>query len=151
MHLERVDVKTSITTVTISEIQSQIHKLENTMEEGHEQIPEPDRPSWTFPGDIVELHAPENDIIFLGEDNDEVTTSEEHRQEEDPPIDTAAPEEHGNIPYGLSPMNQYVPVGAEGGETSSYVSTSEDEETVEEGLATYFANPSYRATNPELL
>ena len=66
-------------------------------------------------------------------------------------MDTAAPEEHGNTPYGLSPTNWYVTAGAEGGETSSYVSTSEDEETVEEGLATFFTNPSYRAANPELL
>ena len=66
-------------------------------------------------------------------------------------MDTAAPEEHGNTPYGLSPTNWYVPAGAEGGETSSYVSMSEDKETVEEGLATFFANPSYRATNPKLL
>ena len=64
MHLERMDKKTSITSVTISEIRSQIHKIESTMEEDYGKIPEPDSPSWIFPGDIVELHAPEDDIIF---------------------------------------------------------------------------------------
>ena len=60
-------------------------------------------------------------------------------------------EEHGNIPHGLSPPRQYVPAGAEEDETSSSTSTYEQEETVEEGLANYFSNPSYRAANPDLL
>ena len=63
-HLERTDKKTSVTSVTISEIRSQIHRLETTMEGNFEHIPEPDKPSWVFPGDIVELHAPEEDILF---------------------------------------------------------------------------------------
>ena len=57
MHLERMDKKTSIASVTMSEIRSQIHRLENTIEGNFEHIPEPDSPSWVFPGDIVELHA----------------------------------------------------------------------------------------------
>ena len=64
MHLERMDKKTSIASVTMSEIRSQIHRLESTIEGNFEQIPEPNSPSWVFPGDIVELHAPEDDIIF---------------------------------------------------------------------------------------
>ena len=36
-------------------------------------------------------------------------------------------------------------------ETNSSTSTYEEEETVEEGLANYFSNPSYRAANPDLL
>ena len=63
-HLERIDKKTSVTSVTISEIRSQMHRLETTMEGNFEHIPEPDKPSWVFPGDIVELHAPEDDILF---------------------------------------------------------------------------------------
>ena len=31
------------------------------------------------------------------------------------------------------------------------MSAYEEEETVEEGLANYFSNPSYRAANPDLL
>ena len=63
-HLERTDKRTSVTSVTISEIRSQIHRLETTMEGSFEHIPEPDKPTWVFPGDIVELHAPEDDILF---------------------------------------------------------------------------------------
>ena len=70
-HLERMDKKTSVTSVTLSEIRSQIHRLENTMEGNFDHIPEPDNPSWVFPGDIVELHALEEDIIFHDEDGSE--------------------------------------------------------------------------------
>ena len=44
MHLERMDKKTSITSVTISEIRSQVHRMESTIEESYGQIPEPDSP-----------------------------------------------------------------------------------------------------------
>ena len=70
-HLERMDKKTSVASVTMSEIRSQIHRLENTIEGNFEHIPEPDNPSWVFPGDIVELHAPEDDIIFHDEGDSE--------------------------------------------------------------------------------
>ena len=63
-HQERTDKKTSVTSVTISEIRSQIHRLETTMEGNFEHMPEPDKPSWVFPGDIVEIHAPEDDNLF---------------------------------------------------------------------------------------
>ena len=42
-------------------------------------------------------------------------------------------------------------MGAEGGEPSLSSSTCDEEETVEEELARYFDNPSYRAANPALL
>ena len=74
MHLERMDKKTSIVSVTISEIRFQIHRLESAIEGNYEQIPEPNSPSWVFPGDIVELHAPEDDIIFHDE-SDETPTN----------------------------------------------------------------------------
>ena len=57
-------------------------------------------------------------------------------------------EEHGNIPSGLSPPRHYIPAGAEGDETSLSASTHDEEETVEEELANYFSNPSYRAASP---
>ena len=56
VHLERTDKKTSITSVTISEIRSQIHQLEATIEGNFKGILEPDQPSWVFPGDIVQIH-----------------------------------------------------------------------------------------------
>ena len=78
MHLERMDKKTSIASVTISEIRSQIHRLWGTIEGNYEQIPEPNSPSWVFPGDIVELHAPEDDIIFHDESDNETPTNRQN-------------------------------------------------------------------------
>ena len=150
-HLERMDKKTSIASVTMSEIRSQIHRLENTVEGNFEHIPEPDSPSWVFPGDIVELHAPEDDIIFYDEGDSETPPNKQQQEEESLTISGEIQEEHGNIPHGLSPPRQYVPAGAEEDETNSSTSTYEEEETVEEGLANYFSNPSYRAANPDLL
>ena len=150
IHLERMDKKTSIASVTISEIRSQIHRLESAIEGNYEQIPEPNSPSWVFPGDIVELHVPEDDIIFHDE-SDETPTNRQQQQEENSTISGEIQEEHGNIPHGLSPPRQYIPAGAEGDETNSSTSTYGEEETVEEGLANYFGNPSYRAANPDLL
>ena len=147
MHLERMDKKTSIASVTISEIRSQIHRLESAIEGNYEQIPELNSPSWVFPGDIVELYAPEDDIIFC----DETPTNRQQQQEENSTISGEIQEEHGNIPHGLSPPRQYIPAGAEGDETNSSTSTYGEEETVEKELANYFSNPSYRAANPDLL
>ena len=151
MHLERMDKKTSITSVTISEIRSQVHKIESAIEESYEKIPEPNRPSWIFPEDIVELHAPEDDIIFHDKSDDETSTNGEQQQEESLTIGGETQEEHGNIPHGLSPPRQYIPAGAEGDEANSSTTTYGEEETVEEELADYFSNPSYRAANPKLL
>ena len=147
-HLERMDKKTSVASVTMSEIRSQIHRLENTIEGNFEHIPEPDSPSWVFPGDIVELHAPEDDIIFHDEGDSETLPNRQQQQEESLPISGEVQEEHGNIPHGLSPPRQYIPAGAEGDETNSSTSTDEEEETVEEELANYFSNPSYRVAGP---
>ena len=119
MYLERMDKKTSITSVTLSEIRSQVHKIESAIEERYEQIPEPNRPSWMFPGDIVELHAPEDDIIFHDKSDDETTTNGEQQQEESLTISGETQEEHCNIPHGLSPLRQYIPAGAEGDEANS--------------------------------
>ena len=103
MHLERMDKKTSITSVTISEIRTQIHKIENTIEESCEEIPEPSTPSWIFPGDTVELHAPEDDTIFHDESDDETSINREQQPEENSTISEETQEEHSNIPHGLSP------------------------------------------------
>ena len=150
-HLERMDKKTSVASMTISETRSQVHRLENTVEGNFEHIPEPDSPSWVFPGDIVELHAPEDDIIFHDEGDSETPPNRQQEEEESLTISGEIQEEHGNIPHGLSPPRQYIPAGAEEDETNSSTSTYEEEETVEEGLANYFSNPSYRTANPDLL
>ena len=128
-HLERMDKKTSVASVTMSEIRSQIHRLENTVEGNFEHIPEPDSPSWVFPGDIVELHAPEDDIIFHDEGDSETPPNRQQQQEESLTISGEIQEEHGNIPHGLSPPRQYKSAGAEEDETNSSMSTYEEEET----------------------
>ena len=79
IHLERTDKKTSLTSVTISEIRSQIHRLEATIEGNFEHIPEPDKPSWVFPGDIVEIHAPEDDILFHKEQDTQIHSNDHQR------------------------------------------------------------------------
>ena len=105
-HLERMDKKTSIASVTVSEIRSQMHRLESAIEGNYEQISEPDSPSWVFPGDIVELYAPEDDIIFHDESDDETPTNRRQQQEGNSTISEEIQEEHGNIPHGLSPPRQ---------------------------------------------
>ena len=79
IHLERTDKKTSVTSVTISEIRSQIHRLETTIEGNFEYIPELDKPSFVFPRDIVEIHAPEEDILFHEESHEQIP-SNDHQQ-----------------------------------------------------------------------
>ena len=118
-HLERIDRKTSVTSVTVSEIRSQMHRLETTMEGNFEHIPEPDKPSWVFPGDIVELHAPEDDILFQEECDGQMPSNGHQQREEDSTTGGELPEEQDNIPHGLSPIRQYIPAGAEGGEFNS--------------------------------
>ena len=147
-HLERVDKKTSITSVTMSEVRPQIRRLENTMEDNLEHIPEPDNPSWVFPGDIVELHAPEDDTIFHDQSDGGTPSNRQQHQEESLASDEEIQEEHGNIPHGLSPPRHYIPAGAEGDETSSSTSIHGEEETLEEELENYFNNPLYRAAGP---
>ena len=63
-HLDRIDRRAITTYTTISEIRSQIHKIENTLENNNISLEQPERPGWIFPGDIVELHAPEDDDLF---------------------------------------------------------------------------------------
>ena len=151
IHLKRTDKKTRVTSVTISELRSQIHRLETTIEGNFEHIPEPDQPSWGFPGDIVQIHAPEDDILFHEESEGQMLSNGHQQQEEDSTTGGQPQEEPDNTPQRLSPIRQYIPVGAEGGEPSLSSSTCDEEDTVEEELARYFNNPSYRAATPALL
>ena len=134
IHLERTDKKTSVTSVTISEIRSQIHRMEATIEGNFEHIPEPDQPSWVFPSDIVEIHAPEEDILFHGEHDRQVPSNEHQQWEEDSATGGELQENQDNIPCGLSPPRRYIPAGAEGGDSSLSSSTCDEEETVIECL-----------------
>ena len=85
-HLERLDKKTTLTSVTISEVRSQIHRLENTMEDHLGHMPEPDNPSWVFPGDIVHLNASEDYTTFHDQGNDETPLNRRQHQEEHWPV-----------------------------------------------------------------
>ena len=100
IHLERTDKKTSVTSVTISEIRSQIHRLETTIEGNVEHIPEPDQPSWVFPGDIIQIHAPEDDILFHEESEEQVPSNSHQQQEEDSATGGEPQEEQDNTPKG---------------------------------------------------
>ena len=98
------------------------------MEGNFEHIPKPDKPSWVFPGDIVELHAPEDDILFHEECVGPIPSNGHQQQEESSITGEELQEEQDNIPHGLSPLRQYIPAGAEGGESNSSSSTCEEEE-----------------------
>ena len=87
-----------------------------------------------FPGDIVEIHAPLEDILFHGERDRQVPFNEHQQWEEDSATGGEPQEEQDNTPQRLSPNRQYIPAGAEGGESSLSSSTCDEEETVEEGL-----------------
>ena len=114
VHLERTDKKTTITSVTISEIRSQIHRLEATIEGNFEYIPEPNQPSWVFPGDIVQIHPPENDTLFCEKFEEQVPFSEHQQQDEDLATGGQPREEQDNTPQRLSPIRQYIPAGLKG-------------------------------------
>ena len=88
-----------------------------------------------FPGNIVEIHAPEDDILFHKESDRQIPSSDHQQRKEDSATGGEPWEEQDNIPHGLSPSRQYIPVGAEGGESSLSSSTCDEEETVEEELA----------------
>ena len=118
------------------------YKLETTTTSNQQ---EPDKPSWMFPGDIVEIHAPEDDILFHEEWDKSIPSNDHQQQEQSSNTGEELQEEQDNTPQRLSPNRQYIPAGAEGVESNSSSSTYEEEETVEEELAQYFNNPSYRA------
>ena len=55
-----------------------------------------------------------------------------------------------NMSRKLSSPRRYIPGGAEESDSSQSSVVTEGEETVEEGLAQFFDNPSYRAADPVL-
>ena len=150
-HLDRIDRRAITIYTTISEIRSQIHKIENTWENNDISLEQAERPGWVFPRDIVELYAPEDDDLFhtdeetssLDSEEVNVQASQQQTNEQDPIM--------GDIPNRLNHFRNFVPAGAEEEESvSSQETTSESEVTVEEGLADFFSNPSHRATDPVL-
>ena len=118
------------------------------MEDHLGRIPEPDNPSWVFPGDIVHLDTPDDYTTFRDQTNNVTPPNRQQHQEEHLPNDEEMRENNGNIPHRLSPVRNYIPAGAEGGETSTSMSIHDGEESLEEELENYFSNPSYRVIGP---
>ena len=146
--LERMDKKASVASVTISELKSRVHMLETAMETNLDFDPHADQPSWVFPGELVELNTPENDVLFHEEQEELGPPNEQQQTGEDLAIGGEPQENRDNIPQRLSPPRRYIRGGAEGSDSSQSSITTEGEETVEEGLARFFDNPSYRAADP---
>ena len=150
IQLERTDKRTSVTSVTISELRSQVHGLAAILEANFDDIPPPYQPSWVFPGDIVEINAPEDDILFREEREEPETLNDQLRTGEDLAIGGEIQGNRDNTPQRLSPSRRYIPGGAERSDSSQSSTTTDGEETVEERLAGFFDNPSYRAADPAL-
>ena len=150
IHLERMDKKTSVALVTISELKSRVHILETAMETNLDFDPHADQPLWVSPGDLVELNTPEIDVLFHEGQEELGPPNEQQQMGEDLTIG-GEPQEHQNsVSQILSPPRRYIPGGAEGSDSSQSSITTEGEETVEEGLAQFFDNPSYPAADPVL-
>ena len=112
---------------------------------------QPERQGFVFPEDIMELHAPDSDEIFNSEEETTATiTGIEERQTQQPIPEQST--SRGDIINGSSSETNYIPAGAEleNSTASSERSVSDSEATVEEGIARFFDNPSYRAGNPKL-
>ena len=104
VQLERTDKRTSVTLVTISELRSQVRGLTAILEANFDDIPPPDQPSWVFPGDIVEINAPEGDVLFLEEQEEPEPPNDQQQTGEDLAIGGELPENWDNTPRRLSPL-----------------------------------------------
>ena len=116
--LERIDKKTSVASVTISELKSRVHILETSMETNLDFDPHADQPSWAFPGELVELNTPEIDILFCEEQEELEPSNEQQQAGEDLAIGGEPQECRDNIHQRLSSPRRYIPGGAEGSDSS---------------------------------
>ena len=148
--LERMDKKTSVASVAISELKSRMHLLETTLETSLDYDPHEDQPLWMSFEELVELKIPEDNVLIHEEQEELETLNEQHRTKEDLAIGGEPQGRQDNIPRRLSSPRRYIPGGAERSDSSQSSITTEEEETVEEGLARFFDNPSYRAADPAL-
>ena len=78
------------------------------------------------------------------------TPNEQHRMEVELTIGGESRESQDNTNRRLSTPRMYLPGGAERSDSSLSSDSTGEEETVEEELARFFSNPSYRATDPIL-
>ena len=137
-HYDRIDRRAITTYTTISEIRSQIHKIENTLENNNISLEQPER----LDGHSQELHTPEDDDLFHTDEETSSLDIEVVGVQADQQQTTEQNPVMGYIPNRLSPVRNYVPVRAEEEESSpSQETASEPEATVEEGLADFLAIP----------
>ena len=87
-----------------------------------------------FPGDIVEINAPEDDVSFREEQEEPGPPNDQQQTGEDLAIGGELQGNRDNTPQRLSPPRRYIPGGAEGSDSSQSSTTTNGEETVEEGL-----------------
>ena len=106
--LERIGKKTSVTSVTISEIRSQVHKLEAVIEGNFDHIPEPDRSSWVFPGEIVKLQTSEEEGLFHDTHEESLPSNEYLQQEENSATGGELQMNQNDVPHGLSSPRRYL-------------------------------------------
>ena len=148
--LERMDKKTSVASVTISELKTRMHLLETALETSLHYDPHEDQPMWMSLEELVELNPPEDNVSFHEEQGKLKTPNEQHHMEADLAIGGELRENQDNTHRRLSPPRMYIPGGAERSDSSRSSNSTGEEETVEERLARFFSNPSYRATDPVL-
>ena len=148
--LERMDKKTSVASVAISELKTRMHLLETALETSLDYDPHEDQPMWMSLEELVELNPPEDNVLFHEEQGKLETPNEQHHMEADLAIGGELRENQDNTHRRLSPPRMYIPGGAERSDSSRSSNSTGEEETVEEGLARFFSNPSYRATDPVL-
>ena len=148
--LGRVDKRAIATYAIISDIKSQIKKIENTLENTGILVEQSEQLEWEFPEDIVELHAADENEFFHTDDEVPPLESEETNVQTHQ-LQNIQNQEEGEIPNRLSPIMNYIPAGGEEEETASSQETVlELETTVQDGIADFFYTPSYRSTDPSL-
>ena len=148
--LERVDKKTSVALVNISELRTRMHLLEAALETNLDYDPHEDQPTWMSLEELVELNPPEDNMSLYEEQGKLRTPNEQHRMEVESTIGGESWENQDNTNQRLSTPRMYLPGGAERSDSSLSSDTTGEEETVEEELTRFFSNPSYRATDPIL-
>ena len=143
--------KRSIATYTIvSDIKSHLKKIEANLEKTDIFIEPSEQLEWEFPGNIVELHAVDENEFFHTDDEipsleTEETNVQTHQRQ------NVRNQEEGEIPNRLSPIVDYISAGGGEEETASSPEIRlELETTVEDELTDFLHTPSYRSTDPSL-
>ena len=103
-----------------------------------------------IPWEACRVESPEIGILFREEQEELKPSNEQQRAGEDLAIGGEPQEYQDNMSRKLSSPRRYIPGGAEESDSSQSSIVTEGEEIVEEGLAQFFDNPSYRAADPVL-